>query len=109
MLLRALFWIGAVAVMMPHEPDLGLGRPNMAANLLAANGASIGETGKSETGAGEIAAPQDSSLHCSGYARACAAGLSLLDNFQAVAVRSLEQVKAEIENDQRHARHTTDG
>jgi hypothetical protein len=27
MILRAIFWIGVVAVLMPHEPDLGLGRP----------------------------------------------------------------------------------
>jgi len=27
MLFRAIFWIGVVAVLMPREPDLGLGRP----------------------------------------------------------------------------------
>ena len=28
MIFRAAFWIAFVAVFMPHEPDLGLGRPN---------------------------------------------------------------------------------
>lgn len=27
MILRAVFWIGLVSLLMPHEPDLGLGRP----------------------------------------------------------------------------------
>jgi hypothetical protein len=27
MIFRALFWIGLVSLLMPHEPDLGLGRP----------------------------------------------------------------------------------
>ncbi len=27
MIIRAVFWIGLVAFLMPHEPDLGFGRP----------------------------------------------------------------------------------
>jgi hypothetical protein len=27
MIFRAIFWIGLVALLAPHEPDLGLGRP----------------------------------------------------------------------------------
>ncbi len=27
MIFRAVFWIGLVALLMPHEPDLGFGRP----------------------------------------------------------------------------------
>lgn len=27
MIFRAIFWIGLVAFLMPHEPDLGFGRP----------------------------------------------------------------------------------
>jgi hypothetical protein len=27
MIFRAIFWIAVVALLMPHEPDLGLGRP----------------------------------------------------------------------------------
>jgi hypothetical protein len=32
MLFRALFWIALVAFLMPHEPDLGFGRPGAPAN-----------------------------------------------------------------------------
>lgn len=28
MLIRAAFWIGIVALLMPHEPNVGYGRPN---------------------------------------------------------------------------------
>lgn len=27
MIFRAVFWIGLVSLLIPHEPDLGLGRP----------------------------------------------------------------------------------
>jgi hypothetical protein len=30
MLLRAVFWIGVVSLLMPHEPNLGFGRPSAA-------------------------------------------------------------------------------
>jgi len=39
-LIRALFWLGVVAFLMPHEPDLGLGRPGtLYAAHAPANGA----------------------------------------------------------------------
>src|SRR5579872_1864455 len=31
MLFRAIFWIGLVSLLMPHEPDLGFGRPHLGA------------------------------------------------------------------------------
>jgi hypothetical protein len=72
MLFRAIFWIAVVAIFMPREPDLGLGRP----------GASH-------------------ALTCEGYGKPCATTLGALDTFQSIAVRSLAQVKAEIEADER--------
>ncbi len=30
MIFRAVFWIGLVSLLMPHEPDLGFGRPGVA-------------------------------------------------------------------------------
>jgi hypothetical protein len=72
MLFRAIFWIAVVAIFMPREPDLGLGRPG---------------------------APH--ALTCAGYGKPCAATLGALDTFQSLAVRSLAQVKAEIEADER--------
>lgn len=91
MILRALFWVAVVAVFMPHEPDLGLGRPEaMASAILPAQVAQF---------AGDAAAaPQ---TVCNAHAQGCAAALGLLDRFQDVAVRSLAQVRTEIEASQR--------
>lgn len=35
MIFRAIFWIGLVSLLMPHEPDLGLGRPGAGISLPA--------------------------------------------------------------------------
>jgi hypothetical protein len=54
MIFRAVFWIGLVSLLAPHEPDLGLGRPGAgtalsspattqsAANGLSRNGTDCG-------------------------------------------------------------------
>ncbi len=82
MILRAIFWIGLVSFLMPREPDLGFGRP----------GAEI-----SPTSIAAIIQSTDVQGACTAHAQACAGGLSLLDGFQAYAVRSLDQVRADIE------------
>ena len=82
MILRAIFWIGLVSFLMPHEPDLGFGRPGAAVSP-----ASI---------ASLIQAP-DVQGACTQHAAACAGGLSVLDGFQRLAVRSLDDVRADIE------------
>ena len=83
MLLRAVFWISVVALLMPHGPDLGLGhKPTTIAELAAAPSAG-----------------------CAGHEAGCAMALGVLDPFQSVAVRSLAQVKADIEQAQREAAH----
>ena len=82
MILRAIFWIGLVSFLMPREPDLGFGRPG--AQISPASIASL------------IQAP-DVQGACVQHAAACAGGLSVLDGFQAYAVRSLDQVRADIE------------
>ena len=33
MIFRAVFWIGLVSLLTPHEPDLGLGRPGAGTSL----------------------------------------------------------------------------
>jgi hypothetical protein len=38
MILRAIFWIGLVAFLMPHEPDLGFGRPGAPAHAKSHDG-----------------------------------------------------------------------
>lgn len=88
MVLRALFWIALVSVLMPREPDLGLGRPGT--HGLSSEALSWASTAVTQPG-----------QMCRGREAACAAGLSFLDSLQGVAVRSLAQVKADIETQQR--------
>jgi hypothetical protein len=83
MIFRAVFWIGLVSLLTPHEPDLGLGRPGAGTSLSAAI-VSEAVTGLSRPG------------RCGDHAAACAGGLGLLDAFQANAGRGLAAVKAEI-------------
>jgi len=84
MILRAIFWIAVVSFFMPREPDLGYGRPSA-------------ESGISGLIASAESAAADPSSGCVKNAGACAAGLSILDAFQGVAVHSLADVKADIE------------
>ncbi|HJW42099.1 MAG TPA: hypothetical protein VJ476_12865 [Rhizomicrobium sp.] len=85
--MRAIFWIGLVSFLMPREPDLGFGRPG---------GGTVAAGAPLSTITALIQAPsvQDS---CAKHAAACTDGLSILDSFQSVAVRSLDEVRADIE------------
>ena len=65
---------------MPHEPDLGLGRPGAGTSLPAVM-SSIATTGLSHQGS-----------VCDNHAEACAGGLAFLDSFQGTAVRGLAEV-----------------
>ena len=85
MILRAIFWIGLVALLIPREPDLGLGRPaSPGAHLLSGVSAAL----KDQKG-------------CDGEAAACTATLGLLDRVKLSSLHSLGQVKAEIEQAER--------
>ena len=88
MVMRALFWIALVSVLMPREPDLGLGRPN--AHGLASDAMSWISQAASQPG-----------QLCQGREAACATGLTFLSSLQDIAVRNLAQVKADIEEQQR--------
>ena len=88
MLLRAVFWVGLVALMVPHEPDLGFGRPG------PGQAATAGAPPSSITQLIQSPSVQDT---CANHAAACAGGLAILDSFQAMAVRSLDEVRADIE------------
>lgn len=90
MILRALFWIAIVGVLMPHEPDLGLGRPGAITSLLPNSAAAWVESA--------AGAPQAA---CTAHADSCAEALTVIDTLQNAAVRSLAQVKAEIEASKR--------
>ena len=88
---RALFWIAIVAALMPREPDLGLGQPSALASAVLSPQVA-------QWAGSAVAAPQKI---CTDHAQGCAAALGIVDAFQDVAVRSLTQVKAEIEESQR--------
>jgi hypothetical protein len=85
MLFRAVFWIGLVALLMPHEPDLGYGRPHAAVSFPREFANWLG---------GEMKAHPDV---CAEHRTACSAGANLLTGMQSLALRSLSEVKAEIE------------
>jgi len=65
MILRAIFWIGLVSLLAPHEPDLGLGRPGAGISLPATKSWAV--TGLSRPG--DI---------CGGAEGLCAGGLGTL-------------------------------
>jgi hypothetical protein len=94
MIFRAIFWVGLVALLMPHEPDLGFGRPaSLDSNVTSA----VADWTK-QTVQPNLAHP---GKLCRYNPEACAKGLSLLDNFKSAAVRSLADVKADIEHNGR--------
>ena len=80
MIFRAVFWIGLVSLLTPHEPDLGLGRPGAGISLPALV-KSWGVIGLSPPGnAGE----------------AYAGGLGAVEQWRANAGKSLADVRTEI-------------
>ena len=94
MIFRAIFWIGVVSLLMPREPDLGLGRPSLGGGFSGGLG---GLTWPSTAAPAAARAVAGTSNLCSSHAEACAGGLAVLDSFQNQAVRGLAQIKAEIE------------
>jgi hypothetical protein len=96
MIFRAIFWVGLVALLMPHEPDLGFGRP-----------ASIDSDVTGQVSDWTKVNVQTNLAHPTGLCRYnpydCAKGVTLLDNFKSAATRSLADVRADIEqNGQAH-------
>ena len=89
MIFRAIFWIGLVSLLMPHEPNLGLGRPGAGTSLPSAitNWAADG-----------LSRPEKV---CADHTEACAGGLSLLDSFQAGTVHGLDAVRVQIDADRK--------
>lgn len=90
MIFRAVFWIGLVSLLTPHEPDLGLGRPGAGTAHPPAMIQSVA-AGLSRSG-------QDCGSGCAG-------GLGLLRifhlNTDSSVAAGLADVKAQIEADQR--------
>jgi hypothetical protein len=92
MIFRALFWIGLVSLLAPHEPDLGLGHPG--AGTLQPSPAMIqsAASGRARTG-------QDRGSTCAGSLGPLA---SL--HLNTAVISGLADVKAQIEADQRARR-----
>jgi hypothetical protein len=98
MIFRAVFWIGLVSLLAPHEPDLGLGRPG--AGTLHLSPATF------RTAADGLSAPAP------GCGSACAGGLGLLPDIlhfgsDSSLAQGLAEVKAEITADQRARREAS--
>ena len=89
MLFRAIFWIALVALLVPHEPDLGYGRPHVAPVSLPSEAANWLSA--------EMKTHPDL---CADHRSACSAGANLVTGLQGLALRSLSEVKAEIEASQ---------
>ena len=91
MIFRAVFWIGLVSLLTPHEPDLGLGRPGAGTSLPSPTTLLSAASGLSRTG-------QDCGL-------ACAGGLGLLGivslNTNNSVTAGLADVKEQIAADKR--------
>ena len=81
MIFRAIFWIGLVSLLTPHEPDLGLGRPGAGISLPAAL-KSWSVTGLSRPDCDD---------------ETCAGGLGGLSQWRASAGQSLADIRAEID------------
>jgi len=91
MIFRAIFWIGLVSLLAPHEPDLGLGHPGAGTSNVST--ATLKST---------VESLWRSDKEC---ADECAGGLglpaSLHLNVNRDVIRGLAEVKAEIAADQR--------
>lgn len=96
MIFRAIFWIGLVALLMPHEPDLGFGRPTSAIDA-AAGGGTVGAV--ADWADARLKPNLSDPANLCRYNRdTCSAGASLIENFREAALKSLRQVKADIRN-----------
>ncbi|MEI7790613.1 MAG: hypothetical protein WCJ15_05485 [Alphaproteobacteria bacterium] len=90
MIFRAVFWIGLVSLLTPHEPDLGLGRPGAGTALTSPAMIQSAASGLSRLGA-----------DCGS---ACAGGLGILSvfhlNSESRVAEGLADVRAQIRADQ---------
>jgi hypothetical protein len=86
MIFRAVFWIGLVSLLTPHEPDLGLGRPG--AGTLHPSPATI----LSSAASGLSQQKTDCGSQCAG-------GLGLFHLDSAGIMAGLQDVRAQIAAD----------
>ena len=89
MIVRAVLTIAIVALFIPHEPDLGFGRPG--ANL--------------SPKLGDWAAAPAAAQLCANDHQACANGLDLIGDLRGTLLSNLERVKSEL----KHSEQARDG
>lgn len=92
MIFRALFWIGLVSLLAPHEPDLGLGHPG--AGTLQPSPAMI-----QTAAAGGAWTGQDCGSDCAG-----GLGSFMSLHLNRAVISGLADVKAQIEADRQARR-----
>jgi hypothetical protein len=91
MILRAMFWIAVVAVLMPREPDLGMGRPGVDAST---PGALLSKLTS-------LVAPAQAAVSCDGGSIACLAAKNMPVKVPDFAVGGLAGVKAQLDEARR--------
>ena len=91
MILRAMFWIAVVAVLMPREPDLGMGRPGIDAST---PGALLSKLTS-------LVGPAQAALPCDGDSIACIAAKNMPVKVPDFAIGGLAGVKAQLEEARR--------
>lgn len=115
MIFKAIFCVAVAAMLIPHEPDLGFGRPGAQGSSLLQS-ASSWMSGSLSAQAASAAPGSASAANvasapgsiCKDHAAACVAALGVLDSVQSVTVHGLAQVKADIEEQERErASHAT--
>jgi hypothetical protein len=88
MIFRAAFWIAVVAVLMPHEPDLGFGRPGA-------------ESFTPTQLSGWIPADVKAPGLCEGRQSVCAGGLMIVDDLRNTILSNLDRVKSDLKQQAR--------
>ncbi|HEY4125514.1 MAG TPA: hypothetical protein VGM36_12930 [Rhizomicrobium sp.] len=94
MIVRALFWIAVVAVLMPREPDLGLGRPGVSASAPEAILSKL-------TSLIEPAQAAQAATPCQGNPITCLAANNISVRVPDFAASGLASVRAQIEEARR--------
>jgi len=89
MIFRAIFWIGLVSLLMPHETSFGSGHPGTGTGL------SLPTSLRAASG---LSRPDQV---CGDRAEACAGRLQLLEDFQSATLKGLATVKADIDADRK--------
>src|SRR5262249_42731778 len=84
MIFRAIFWIGLVAGLMPHEPDLGFGRPGAGQSDVAGD---VADWAKAKVASTDL---------CRHNGDACSTGASFIEELRLATQRSLADVKEDI-------------